>query len=31
MVPDIPELPKLGQFGLYAGVHSKSNIRGGMV
>ena len=31
VVPSIPELPKLGQFGLYAGLHSKLNIRGGMI
>jgi len=28
---NIPELPKVGQFGLYAGPHSKENIRGGLL
>jgi hypothetical protein len=31
VVPDIPELRRVGQFGLYAGPHSKKNIRGGMI
>jgi ferric-dicitrate binding protein FerR (iron transport regulator) len=31
VVPNIPELPRVGQFGLYAGLHHKENIRGGMI
>jgi ferric-dicitrate binding protein FerR (iron transport regulator) len=31
VVPDIPELPHVGQFGLYAGLHSKMTVRGGMI
>jgi hypothetical protein len=31
VVPDIPDLRKVGQFGLYAGLDSKRSIRGGMI
>ena len=31
VVPNIPELERVGQFGLYAGVNSTKNIRGGMI
>ena len=31
VVPDIPDLRRVGQFGLYAGPHHKRNIRGGMI
>jgi hypothetical protein len=31
VVPSIPQLPSVGQFGLFAGLHSKLNIRGGMI
>jgi hypothetical protein len=31
VVPDIPELPHVGQFGLYAGLDSKMSVRGGMI
>jgi hypothetical protein len=31
VVPDIPVLEKVGQFGLYAGLHSKMSVRGGMI
>jgi hypothetical protein len=30
-VPDIPELPHVGQFGLYAALDSRQSIRGGMI
>jgi ferric-dicitrate binding protein FerR (iron transport regulator) len=30
-IPDIPALEFVGQFGLYAGSHSKANIRGGVL
>jgi hypothetical protein len=31
VVPSIPALPRVGQFGLYAGVRSDRNIRGGLL
>ena len=31
MIPNIPALEFVGQFGLYAGSHSKANIRGGVL
>jgi ferric-dicitrate binding protein FerR (iron transport regulator) len=31
VVPKIPALPRVGQFGLYAGLHSKMSVRGGMI
>jgi hypothetical protein len=31
VLPSIPELPRVGQFGLYAGPDCKKNIRGGMI
>jgi ferric-dicitrate binding protein FerR (iron transport regulator) len=31
VVPDIPELPRVGQFGLYAGLDSRQTVRGGMI
>jgi hypothetical protein len=31
VVPNIPDLKKVGQFGLYAGVRSDHNIRGGLL
>jgi hypothetical protein len=31
VVPDIPDLRAVGQFGLYAGLHRKMSIRGGMI
>ena len=30
-IPDIPSLKEVGQFGLYAGPRSNSNIRGGLI
>jgi hypothetical protein len=30
-IPNIPSLKAVGQFGLYAGVHSDKNIRGGVI
>jgi hypothetical protein len=30
-IPDIPSLKKVGQFGLYAGSRSDTNIRGGLI
>ena len=30
-IPDIPGLKEVGQFGLYAGSQSDTNIRGGLI